>query len=138
MGLDPFLPNHVLRLMSKDDRKALGKAGVTSEEAADKAQARSEKELQDQIEQFLRMRGVKWIVRSRMDRKTTNQKGNPDFLFVYHGTPMAWEAKLPGESLRVEQHQAAVNMLQDGWHWRVITDLSEAKETLDDLNPAAL
>ncbi len=60
------LPESFLRCMKEEDRKSLGKAGLTASEANAKCSRRSEKELQKHIVNLLRLRGIEPIV-SRMD-----------------------------------------------------------------------
>lgn len=133
MGLNTVLPDHVLRLMSKADRAKLGKAGVTAAEAAQKQEAKSERELSDQVYALLTLRGVKFIVRSRFDKKTTQRKGVPDILCCFGGVPLAFELKTPQGKLSTEQHQAGICMLQDGWRWQVITSLDEVRDLLNSI-----
>ena len=59
----------------------------------------SEKSLQEAIEKLLGYKGIT-VIRSRMDRPTTNNVGAPDLLFAVHGWAVAWEVKLPKEMHR--------------------------------------
>ncbi len=81
VGIDPaLLPDHVKTKISPRDRKAvLGKHGWTKAEQLEKNANQSEKELQDQIAGYLSQNGV-YYTRSRMDKRTTNRMGTPDFL----------------------------------------------------------
>lgn len=146
MGLSTVLPDHVLRLMSKSDRAKLGKAGVTAAEAAQKQEAKSEKALQDQIYALLSIRGVRRIVRSRMDRRTTTPVGTPDFLFCFplardispkhfavRGVPCAIEAKTTNGELSAEQKKALMEFMGDGWKVCVARSLDDVKTFLNDL-----
>ena len=96
-----------------------------------KFEIKLERELQDQIANLLSLKGIV-AIRSRMDRKTSNQVGTPDFLFsVEHGlrsVPCAWECKLPGKKLSPEQQKMAVEMLAppNAWVYKVITSVDEA------------
>lgn len=63
-----------------------------------------EREIQDQIEAFLRSLGPEcYYVRSRMDKPTTNAVGTPDFIGWYLGTPFAFEVKRKGRKPTPEQ-----------------------------------
>lgn len=63
-----------------------------------------EREIQDQIEAFLRSLGPEcYYVRSRMDKPTTNAVGTPDFIGWYRGTPFAFEVKRKGRKPTPEQ-----------------------------------
>ncbi len=132
------LPDKIKRLMSPEDRKSLGKAGMTAEEALLAAKVRIEKDLQNVVEGWLGTKGIT-VLRARMDKKTTNKRGQPDLLFVvkppvsgsWQGPhplvyPCAWECKMPGEELEEEQVKMAARLTADGWHWMIITSLDDA------------
>lgn len=124
-----FLPDNFLKRMSPEDRKALGKAGVTNEEAVKKFALKKEKELHDQIEQFLRLHGVTYR-HDRMDRKTTGTVGWPDFTFVWRGIPIALECKLPSGLVTPEQAKVINGLTNDGWKVRVVYSLGQVKDLL--------
>lgn len=92
---------------------------------AEKADAMAEKELHRQIEQWLRMKGVRCIVHSRTDRKTTQAKGVPDFLFVAFARPYAIEVKVGANKLTAEQERWLSDSVMDGWHCRVVRSLDD-------------
>lgn len=87
--------------------------------------AKAERELHDQIEQWLRMKGVRCIVHSRMDKKTTQKKGVPDFLFVMKGNAFAIEVKVGNNQLTKEQEAWLVDAAVDGWICRVVRSLDQ-------------
>lgn len=128
-------PPNILKCMSPADRKALGKAGLTPEEALQKAETKSEKELQSLIVALLRLKGIEPIV-SAMNKRTTNNVGLPDILFAVNGRrrfyACAWEIKMPGSKLSWEQVKMAERLedLPNGWNWRVIRSVDEALEEL--------
>lgn len=137
-----ILPDHCLRLVSPADRAKLGL--VTAEEAFAAQQVKSEKELQQLLYTWLTAhRGVNRIVRSRMDRKTTRDAGDPDFLFLYwvpesihrdgRFVPLAWEIKTSTGKPHAAQIEAAISFAKDGWHWSLIRSFAEAKQVLDSL-----
>lgn len=62
-----------------------------------------ESDIQDQIESECRRRGW-YVVRSRMDKPTTNGLGVPDFIVAIDCGVTLWvEVKRPGQKLRPEQ-----------------------------------
>lgn len=83
---------------------------------------KSEKILQTQIEQYLGHKGIT-AIRSRMDKRTSNQVGTPDFMFAVEGQACAYEAKLPHHKLSAEQEEMRVKLESDGWHYVVINHL---------------
>jgi hypothetical protein len=96
------LPERILRLVDPRDRAKLGKAGMTAHEALRKAEVKSERDLHKAIEGLLRVHEIEPI-RARMDKLSTINVGAPDFIFSYHGRPIAFEVKLPGGKLTKEQ-----------------------------------
>jgi hypothetical protein len=89
--------------------------------------AKDERELQRQIANWLRLHGI-WFTQSRMDRRTSNTVGTPDFIFCYRGRFVAWEVKCPwSRALRPEQQKAADAIVAAGGEWRLVTSLVEAK-----------
>jgi hypothetical protein len=139
------LPESFLRCMRPKDRAELGRAGQLQVEVDAKAEVKSERDLQRLIDQYLRLRGVVPI-RSRMDRKTSNNVGTPDFLFAVRGrrwdggdqrvietVACAFEVKLPGKKLDPEQEKMRVAMTKppNGWHYHVVHSVEEVKAILD-------
>jgi hypothetical protein len=127
------LPDKVLRLLSPADRRALGKAGLTADEALQSARVKSEKDLQNLIEAYFRLRGIV-AFRSRMDKKTRMRLGTPDFLLALRGEPVAIEAKLPGEPLsdaQVTVHEAMV-VEPNGWTYLTVCSLDAVKAFVHD------
>lgn len=113
----------------------MGKAGMTSDEALTKAIARSERDLQGQIANWLNLKGI-WFSQSRMDKKTTTRVGTPDFLLCFTemvGTvefrrPTALEVKFGTGSLSIEQEQTKRRMEANGWRYHVVRSLVEVTE----------
>lgn len=101
------------------------KSAEVRQKMASKADVVAEKELHRQIEQWLRMRGVRCIVHSRTDKRTTQAKGVPDFLFVAHTQPYAIEVKVGTNTLTSEQELWLSDAALDGWHCRVVRSLDD-------------
>lgn len=114
--IDPHMPTALL-------------PGVTPE-AKRKAEARDEREIQKQIAGWLRLVGA-YYVQSRMDRKTSNQPGTPDFIVLWKGKTLYWEVKTPwSQKLRPEQMAARIQIEDQGGAWSLITSLRDAQEQL--------
>ena len=126
-----ILPEKILRLLSPADRRSLGKAGLTAEEALQTARIKVERDLQNLIESYFRLRGV-FAIRSRMDKKTTTPVGTPDFMLALDGEAIAIEAKLPGEKLTPEQEAMRKTLTEspNGWKWLTVYSLDPIKELL--------
>ncbi len=110
-------------------------AGQFDAAAARVADAKSEKQLQGQLEALLRRRGVKWVIRPRTDRKSTIAVGTPDILFSVPGRAgaVAWEVKMPGQHPRAEQVAAHEAMRADGWRVDVVRSYAEGLAILNAL-----
>lgn len=130
------VPNNVLRLMSAEDRKRLGKAGMTTEEAAAMAEAKEEKVLQQMIANCLLRMGIEFNA-SRMDKKTTCRTGWPDFVFalrdsIGRGVPCAIEVKTKTGRLTTEQQDILRRLAANGWQTAVIRSYDEFLQFLRD------
>jgi hypothetical protein len=127
-----ILPQNIVDRMAPADRAAIGQK--TSTEAREAAIVKSERELQKQIAGYLRLLNVPFY-QSRMDRKTTMQKGTPDFLVCRKGRFVAWEVKTPWCAvLRPEQAIERAKILSEHGDWRLITSLAEAQAHLREID----
>lgn len=132
MSLDPkLLPPNVVRLMTPEEQKRLGY--VTPAAAKAKDDLKREKELHEQALALLRLRGVRFVLHSRMDRRSTVRVGTPDLLFVYRGQACALELKRPGEVPIEAQRKCHADMIADGWRVKVADNLDDVKGWLDSL-----
>ncbi len=123
-----ILPESFLKCVSPADRKMLGQ--MTAAEGLAAFAAREEKELHKLISLELTRFNIVFA-HSRMDKRTTNAKGLPDFLFVYHGIPYAIEAKAPKGVLTPEQVRTIVRMEENGWSCHVVRSFEEFKTILE-------
>lgn len=129
-----LLPENILSRMAPEDRAALGERGRTNNDRREQAIAKDEREIQKQIAGYLRLLNL-WHVQSRMDRRTSNTVGAPDFILVRKGKPVFWEVKCPwSRALRPEQARARDAILAEGGEWRLITSLSEAQAHLREID----
>jgi hypothetical protein len=138
------LPDHMLKLLDEKDRAKLGKAGLMMEEHIAQGEIKLERDLHRAIANLLRLRGIEFV-ESRMDRRSTNQIGTPDFLFCVWGqlTPTktdplawcgafpvacAWECKAAGRMLTEEQQAMFKRMTTapNTWTCRVIRNVDDA------------
>ena len=127
-----ILPNHILEKMNPNDRASLGKAGRTKAECKEQAEAKSEKQIQGQIEGLLRRNNV-WFVRQRMDKKTSQRCGVPDFLLCVRGRFVAWEVKCGLGKTRPEQDKELEMIRLSGGRALVIRSYDEAKLALYEM-----
>ncbi len=127
------LPENVRRCMPKDEREGFGKAAMTSAEGEAKFKERNERAFQRQISDYLRMKGVNFVFNARMDCKTSNPVGTPDFLFCFRGCFIAIEAKQPGTYPTKEQADVLKAIEKDGGRVSVVRTLHEVVELLRDI-----
>ena len=135
--------------MDPQVRASLGKHYRLMEEINHDNEHRNEKKLHRDIENLLRLKGIVYV-HARTDRKTTQQKGVPDFLFALalqkpskHDptgatcvpVPCAWEIKTDKAKLRPEQEIMMRDMMRppNGWYVKVIRSLQEAADELKAL-----
>jgi len=129
---EPVLPENYLKCMTPQQRRQFGKGGMTAAEATAKAEARSERELQRQISQYLDMRDIPYS-NSRMDKRTTTPVGNPDYWICFKGRCIAVECKMPGRKLTPEQQCFKARFYEHGGIHLTCYNLGMLKAVLDDL-----
>jgi hypothetical protein len=127
MGYTGLITEGMLKCMRADQRKPMGKAGRTIEEIDEANAVEFERDLQRDIANYLRQRNIT-AISSRMDKRTRNTKGCPDFLFAINGRPIAIEAKRPGGKLRPDQEAMRDGLLNDGWTHIVCYRLSQVMD----------
>lgn len=104
----------------------LGQVLVEPEESEPtKEEAKSEKELQEQITGFLERNNIV-VIKSRTDKKTSTNVGTPDLLFALKGRPIAYEVKFPGKKATREQQTMMDKMTANGWRCFVIHSYDKA------------
>jgi hypothetical protein len=143
------LPDHVLKLIDPQERRKLGKGFETMPEIQQRVEVDNERKLHRQIENLLRLKNVVFF-HSRIDKKTTRPKGEPDFLFSVFldkpnkvdplnvtliPVPVAWEVKVGNLKLRPEQEEMLRRMQTppNSWRVKVIRSLQEAADELKAL-----
>lgn len=102
MKIIGLIPNHILKLMPKEDRKPLGKAGFTTEEVTEIYCAKREKEMHNIFEDWLRLNQIPFI-HARMDKKSTINNGAPDFTVMWNNRVVCIEFKMNGGKLSSDQ-----------------------------------
>src|SRR5256885_7581653 len=111
----------MLRCLSPSDRKAIGQ--FTFEEVLQHADVKNERQLQSQIVQLLRLKGIEPLWH-RTDKRSAATIGWPDITFAVRSSqlnddgtfwiaqyyPCAWEIKFGDGQLSKEQQQMAVRL----------------------------
>jgi hypothetical protein len=115
----PNVPSEgFLKALPDVERRKLGRAGLTAEEAIVRFAAGKERELQKLIANWLLSEGH-FFVRPRMDKKTTTAKGTPDFIACIrdaagNGRFLCIEAKAGHGALTPEQASAMAEATASG------------------------
>lgn len=124
MPTGPF-PESFLRRIAKPDRKQLGKAGETIEEATARASVKLEREMHDQFAAWLRINGIPFI-HARTDLRSTIQKGWPDFTVIWQGSAMCVEFKMPNGIISEDQRATMIGLQDTGTGVFIFTNSQEA------------
>lgn len=127
------IPTHILKLMSREQRKNLGRAGLTPDEVEHIVTARLEETLQKDMMRLLDQRGI-FFNRARMDKKTTVRVGMFDFtVYLPSGKFLAVEAKAPGGGLSIFQRKLFTEFWEKtGQVVHIVQDLAGFQKLLDD------
>jgi hypothetical protein len=141
------LPESFLRCLDPVERKKLSGGQITWQEALSQGQVKNERQLQNQIVNLLRLKGIEPLWH-RTDKKSAATIGWPDITFavclapnndkrymVYDSVPCAWEVKFGKGSLSIAQQQMHVRLSTppNAWRIRVIKSVDEALEELKKL-----
>jgi hypothetical protein len=135
MAIRGPIPEHIRRLMPGEVRRELGKAAMTVPEIEAQNAIKLERQLQDGIAGYLRLKGVTFG-QSRMDRRTTYTVGWPDFTFVVNGRACFLEAKLPGEQPTDKQVEIMAGLEKAGAFVRVVHSLAAAVSAFHEVSDA--
>lgn len=118
--------------MSPTDRALIGRPALTRPERQEKAGIAQERDLHKLIWNELLRREI-FAIHSRMDKRTTNAVGTPDFCMAINGRPVAMEVKLPGNTLSDDQEKVRSRMIRNGWLYFVVFSFDEAISAIESL-----
>lgn len=108
------------------------KAAADDAQKRDKHAVGMERELQDQIEQYARLRGC-FVLRPAMHKRTTFRKGYPDLtIFGPQSRAVLIEAKCEGNTPDEDQEQCIAELRRSGAAVRVCYNLQDAMEFITD------
>jgi len=133
-----YLPQRLVDRLSEADRREYAlhvghpNAGLTSADLEHKRQGLAEKQLQNELRQYLSLKGILFIC-PPMFKKSMLPAGWPDFTFAHCGTPIVWEAKTLTGELRTNQELIVGQLVRCGWHFRLIRSLEDARRHLHEI-----
>lgn len=124
MGINiNIAPDSFRSKIQKEDRKSIGI--VTISEAQEKNDRLLENKMHNQFIQWLRLRGLDFI-HARTDRKSTIEKGWPDFSVVYNGNVVMIEFKTQSGKLSEDQENVIKRLMVHGNDVHVCTSVQDA------------
>ncbi len=127
-GFEGPLPDHVLRKLNKADRPK-GVAGMTKKEIEVLNDERTEKDIHDNIEAYLRRNAIPYD-HSRMDKRTTNKRGHPDFSIYLCNHVLFIEVKKPDGKLSEVQKERIDELQKAGCMVWLCFSYEEAKRII--------
>jgi hypothetical protein len=133
--LPAILTDSFLKALPPEERKKLGKAGLTKEEAAAKYSGGTERQLQDDIAAWLELNQI-YYESDRMDRKTSGKKGRADFRICAAGRWLSLEAKTGDAKLTDEQEEQAERLIRSGGAFAIVRSLAEAIAEVRKISPS--
>jgi hypothetical protein len=128
MKLPAVLSQGFLKGLPEEERKRLGKAGMTQEECAQKFVRGQEIELQKLCMNWLSLHKI-YFEWDRTDKRTSGKRGRADIRACVAGYWLSIECKAAGEPLSREQAQEAVRLRNSGGRFVLcycLADLIEA------------
>lgn len=130
----PNVPSEgFLQALPPEERKKLGRAGITKAEAAAIYARGQEKELQRQVWNYLTLKGI-YFESDRMDKRTSGKKGRADFRCCIDGLWLSLECKAESQTLSKEQALEAARLRKSGGKFAVVFSLQDAIEAITDLH----
>jgi hypothetical protein len=131
MKLPAILSEGFLQSLSEDERKKLGPAGITRAEALAKYRAGQEKQLQDDVTQWLNLHEI-YFESDRMDKRTSGKKGRPDFRCCVKGHWISFECKTEAGTLSKEQAEQAARLRKSGGIFVLVFSLQDVIAAIRD------
>jgi hypothetical protein len=137
----PAVPSEgLLQALPPEERKRLGRAGMTKAEAEAKYAAGREKDLQDDIATWLNGQQI-YFDWDRMDTRTSGRRGRADFRVCVpvrikdqiEGRWLSVEAKTQSGTLTSEQAEQAARLRKSGGKFIVARSLAEVIEAVREL-----
>jgi hypothetical protein len=132
MKLPAVLPDSFLKALPEPERRKLGKAGITAEEAIVAYSTKKERELQRLVHNWLLSKEL-YFESDRMDKRTSGKKGRADFRVCCRGLWLSLECKAGTGTLTSEQGAEAARLRRSGGKFVVVRSLEEAVEAVNGM-----
>lgn len=124
MGYTGLITDGMLKCMTTEQKKPMGKAGRTFDECLIAEEIKLEKVLHVQIGQDLLRRGIEYG-HAEMRHKSRFTKGWPDFTFTFNRETWHVECKVPGNGLDEDQRRVRDNILVNGGLWITVYSFAD-------------
>jgi hypothetical protein len=126
----PAVPSEgLLQALPPEERKRLGRAGMTRAEAQAKYAAGQEKDLKRDVVNEIYRRGG-WVFEQPMSKKTRGRPGIPDLIICYRSYFLAVELKAAGGTMSQEQAQEAVGIRKASGRFVLAYSVNDVIEAL--------
>jgi hypothetical protein len=133
MKLPAVLPDSFLKALPNNERKKMGKAGMTTEECRQKFIRGQEIELQKLCMNWLCLHKI-YFEWDRTDKRTSGKRGRADFRACVLGYWLSIECKADGEPLSREQAQEAVKLRNSGGRFVLAYCLDDLIEAIQGIH----
>ena len=127
------IPDSFLKAMPAEERKKLGRAGLTREEAERVYLAGQERTLKGLAVNECLRRGA-WIFEQSMRKRTGGKKGTPDIIGCHRGYFFAIELKATGQTMSPEQVYEAGKIKKAGGLFTVAFCLRDVQAILNAID----
>ena len=133
MKLPTIMSDQFLEALPPEERKKLGKAGMTSQECNQKFARGEEIKLQRLCLNWLSLHGYYWEY-DRPDKRTSGKKGRADIRACIRGCWLSAECKAGGEPLSREQAIEAVRLRNSGGRFVLVYCLADLIEAVHGIH----
>jgi hypothetical protein len=130
------LPQSFLEKMPEEERRRLGRAGMTTQECDAKQVKEEERKMQAMIRQYLNLHEIEYI-NPAMNRRSQLPPGWPDFTFCYRGVAIGVECKVDGKKAEPHQVDRHQGMRRNGWRIVVAYGLADIQEFMRGIDAEA-
>ena len=131
-----ILSEGFLQALPAEERKKLGRSGMTAREASATFKRGEEIKLQRLCMNWLLLHDI-YFEWDRVDKRTSGKKGRADFRICFKGRWISAECKAVGEKLSTQQIEQAARLVRSDGVFLVIFSLEELIKALGEIESPA-